>query len=172
MSTIIVAIIIVGAISAIFLFLIKINNKHNREAMKKLLDQFSRSATEANLSISSQEILKECIFGLDGTHRKIVVVHMENGSPQTNIIELRQYKNCAVKKIYGTIQAGDLKSNKLDHFLEKIIVEFEAENNPSREIAFYNHSVNHIYETLDMEKKAREWQAILSKLLAPLKKTA
>jgi hypothetical protein len=172
MSTIIVAAIILGAIAAIFFFLIRINNKQNREAMKKLLNYFSQSGTASGLVFSSQEVLKECVFGIDGTHRKVLVVNREHGQLSSFIIDLRQVKNCSVKKIYGTIQAGDLNSNKLDHFLEKIILQFESDHAGAAEISFYRHSSNHVFDTLEMEKKAKEWQAILSKMISPLKKIA
>lgn len=172
MSTIIVATILVGSIAAIFIFLIKINNKQNREAMNKLLGHFNLSLAESGLSISSQEILKGGIFGIDGTRRKILTVTKENGSFHSDIIDLKQIKTCNVKKVYGTIQAGDLETNKLENFLEKIILQFEADNTPGSEIVFYKHGFNHIYDTLEMEKKAKEWQVVLSKMISPLKKIA
>ena len=170
MSTIIVAAIILGAIGGVFFFLIRINNKQNREAMKKLLNHFSQCGTASGLVFSSQEVLKESIFGVDGIQRKVLVVNREEGQFSSFIIDLRQVKNCSVKKIYGTIQAGELNGNKLDHFLEKIVLQFESEHSGAIEISFYKNSSDHVFETMDMEKKAKEWQVIFSKMLSPLKK--
>lgn len=171
MSTIIVAAIIVGSVFGISFFLISIHNKHKREAMNKLLKYFSQLGTENDLSFSSQEILKDCILGLDGVGRKILVVTREDEFFASLIIDLNRVKNCSLKKIYGTIKAGDLKGHKLDQYLEKIVLHFEMDKDPV-EIVFYNHFDYHVYETLEMEQKARHWETILSKMLSPQKKIA
>jgi hypothetical protein len=172
MSTVIVAAIIVGSIVVICLFLISIHNKHKREAMNKLLKHFSQLGTENDLSFSSQEILKDCILGLDGVHRKVLLVKREDGVFSSSIIELNQVKDCSVKKIYGTIKAGDLKSHKLENYLEKIVLHFDVDNKPPVDIVFYDHFDNHIYETLELDQKARHWETILSKMQTPLKNIA
>ena len=77
-----------------------------------------------------------------------------------------------MKKIYGTIKAGDLKNHKLEQHIEKIVLQFTLNNKPSAEIVFYQHFLNHIYETQELEHKARHWEAILSKMQKPLKQIA
>jgi hypothetical protein len=171
MSSIIVAAIVVGSVVAICFLLINVHNKHKREAMNSLLKYFSQLGTENNLSFSSQEVLKDCIVGLDGIRRKILVVTREDGFFGSFIIDLNQVKNCTVKKIYGTIKASDLKSRKLDQFLEKIILHFDL-NKTAVEIVFYRHFVNHIYEVPELEQKAKHWETILSKMQMPIKNIA
>jgi hypothetical protein len=172
MSTIIVAAILVGSVAAICLLLINIHNKEKSIAMNKLLKYFSQLGTENNLSFSSQEILKDSVLGLDGVHRKILVVTKEDGYFGSFIIDLNQVINCSVKKIYGTIEVGDLKKHKLDQYLEKIVLHFEVNHKPSVEIVFYNHFENHIYEVLELEQKAKYWETILSKMQTSLKNSA
>jgi hypothetical protein len=169
MSTLLVAAIIIGSVAIICLILFSIHNKHNREAMNKLLKHFSQLGTENNLSFSSQEILKNGILGLDGLRRKLVAVTREGNSFGSLVIDLNQVKICAVKKIYGTIHAGDLKTRKLDQYLEKIILQFDFENRPSLEIPFYQHLHNHLLEAAELEQKARHWETILSKMKTEIK---
>ncbi len=172
MSTFIVAAIVIGSVAVVCFLLISIHNKHKREAMNNLLKHFSQLGTENGLNFSSQELLKNCILGLDGVHRKILVVTKEEDFTGSFIIDLNQVKNCTVKKIYGMINVGDLKNHKLDQYLEKIILHFELHGKPSVEIVFYKHFDNHVYETLELEQKARHWETILSKMQTPLKNIA
>lgn len=164
MSTLLIAAILIGSVVAICFLLISIHNKHKREAMNNLLKNFSHLGIENGLSFSSQELLKNSILGLDGVHRKILVVRNEEDFFDSFIIDLNQVKNCTVKKIYGTINVGDLKNHKLEQYLEKIILHFELNGKPSVEIIFYQHFENHIHETLELEQKARHWESILSKM--------
>jgi hypothetical protein len=172
MSTYLVAAIIIGSVAGICLLLIRINNKNNREAMNKLLKYFSQLGTENDLNFSSQEILKDCVLGLDGVQGKILVVQREDGFFGSFIVNLREVKNCSVKKIFGTINAGDLKKAKLEQYLEKIILHFDLNDNSTAEIVFYKHFENHPMEVIELEQKAKKWDAILSKMQIPSKNTA
>lgn len=172
MSTLLIAAIIIGSIAAICFLLVSIHNKHKREAMNNLLKNFHEAGTENGLSFSSQEVLKNSILGLDGVHRKILVVMQKDNFHSSSVINLNEVKNCSVKKIYGTLNSGDLKNNKTEPYLEKIVLHFEMNGKPSSEIVFYQHFDNHIYETQELEQKAKHWEAILSKMQTPLKKIA
>ena len=172
MSTILVAVIVVGSVVIICFLLISIHNKHKREAMNNLLKHFSQLGTENNLNFSSQEVLHNCILGLDGINRKILVVAKKDGFYSSFMIDLNEVKSCTVKKIYGTIKVGDLKNHKLDQYLEKMVLHFELIGRPSVEIAFYKNHDNHIYEVQELEYKARHWEAILTKMHTPVKNIA
>lgn len=172
MSTIIVAAILVGSVVAIFLLLISIHNKHKREAMNSILKHFRQLAVENGLSFSSQELLHHSILGLDGVNRKILIVTKEDNYYSSFIIDLDQVKTCTVNKIYGTIKAGDLPKNKMEQYLEKITLHFEVHGKAPAEIVFYQNFNNHIYDSQELEQKAKHWEAILSKMQRPVKKIA
>ena len=172
MSTLLVAAILVGSVAAICLLLIINHNKHKRETMNKILRHFSQIGTENNLSFSSQEMLNDSLLGLDGMKRKILVVKKVNDNYESMVIDLRDVKSCSVKKKYGTIKADDLKNNKLEKYLEEIVLHFDLNNKPSAEISFYNDVENNVYQTMELEQKARHWEAILSKMQMPVKKIA
>jgi hypothetical protein len=172
MSTMVIAAILVGSVAGIFLFLITIHNNHKRKTMNSILKHFSQLGTENNLSFSSQEVLNHSILGLDGVNRKILVVTKEDEEYSSFIIDLNKVKNCTVKKVYGTIKSGDLKNNKLEQYLEKMVLHFELHGNLPVEIDFYKNSINHIFETKELENKARHWESILSKMQLPLKNRA
>jgi hypothetical protein len=172
MSTLIIAAIIIGSVIAICLLLINVHNKHNREAMNQLLKHFSQLGAENNLNFSSQEILKNGILGVDGVRRKVLVVTREDNFFGSLIIDLKEVRNCTVKKNYGTINAGDLKTRKLEQYLDKIVLHFDLNDKPPVEILFYKHFDSHIFEALELEQKARHWETFFSKMQTPLEKIA
>lgn len=169
MSSLIIAAILLGFVAAICLLLIGIHKKNKQEAMNKLLNQFNQLATENNLRFSSQEILNHLVLGLDGINRKILVVTVEDKNYRSFLIDMREVKNCSVKKIFGTIKAGDLKHHKLEQYLEKIVLNFELYREPPVEILFYRNIVNHIYEMQELEQKAKHWETVLFKMITPQK---
>jgi hypothetical protein len=172
MSALIIAFILIGSLMVISFILISIHNKHKRKDMNELLKYFSQAGIENKLSFSSQEVLSNCVLGLDGIHRKILVVTKGESGFKSLVIDMNEVKNCSVKKVFGTIRADDLKDNKLEQYLEKITLQFDIEGKPSVEIAFYRNSENHVYEMLELEQKAGHWESILSKMKPALKNTA
>jgi hypothetical protein len=172
MSHFIIAAIVVGSLVGIILLIVSIHNKHNREAMNSLLKHFSVLGSENELVFSSQQVLKNCVIGLDGTRRKLLVVKREGNLFGSFIIDLDEVKNCTVKKIYGTINADGLIDKKLDQYLQKVVLHFDLLEKPAVEVMFYNHIADNIFEAKELEQKARAWESILSKMLTPLKKIA
>jgi hypothetical protein len=162
MSTLIVAFIIVGSVTAICYLLISIHNKNKRKALSRQLSNFSLQGTNHNLSFSSQEILQDCVIGLDGVNRKIMLVHTNNHD-DCRIINLNNVKSCSVQKLYGMSGSGN-SNKKLEKYLERITLRLELVNGQPVEILFYNNLENHIYEITELEQKARQWETMLAKM--------
>jgi hypothetical protein len=169
MSALIIAFILVGSLIAICFILIMLHNKHKRQATNDLLKFFSQAGTENKLSFSGQEVLTNGVLGLDGIQRQVLFVARENTGYSTTIIDMNEVKNCSVKKVYGAIETNGLKNNQPEHYLERIVLNFDIEERPSVEIAFFRHFENHIYETLELEQKAKHWESVLSKMKPSLK---
>jgi uncharacterized pyridoxamine 5'-phosphate oxidase family protein len=135
--------------------------------MKRLLDYFSRLGSKYNLTFSSQEVLRNCIVGLDGIQRKVLVLSGTNNGPLSEqIIDLNLVSQCSVKKQYGHIAVNGLRKRKLDHYLEKMSLNFKflTEEQPAN-IQFYGHTDNHISELPALEHKVEKWKVVLSKML-------
>jgi hypothetical protein len=134
--------------------------------MNQLLQQFSQLGAVYGLLFSGQEILKDAILGFDGRGRKLLVLQKQNRHViQTSLIDLNEVKECSVKKYYGGIKKGELKKRKLEHFLEKIVLHFSFfHDHPPVDVLFYRCTDNHLFEAATLEKKARNWAALLSKM--------
>ena len=140
-----------------------------------MLHQFSLLGSEHNFSFSSQEILSNCVIGLDGINRKLLVmIRVRIHRYHKFIIYLNEVKKCSVKEVYGAIHTGDLKFGNLEQHLKKMVLQFEFTNNGQQvEIPFYNHMYNRAYQLPEIEKKARRWEAMLSRMLkAPVTRSA
>ncbi len=142
--------------------------------MKQFLKRFSELGTYYDLTFSSQEILQDAAIGLDGIHRKLLVLAGNyEKTAFDQLVDLRNVKACFVKKEYGKIKAGR-PDNQLEEKLEKISLCFELKSgNPPVEMVFYHHETGDVYQIREMNEKARHWEAILSKMLkSPLKEAA
>jgi hypothetical protein len=134
--------------------------------MKQLLDYFSRLGTKYNLNFSGQEILKDHILGLDGIQRKLLVLSgIHSGHLHDCIIDLNEVRNCSLKKYYGRILANELRSKKLEQYLEKIWLHIDFNTGQQgADILFYKQADQPIDELPNLEQKARRWKDLLSKL--------
>lgn len=170
-SITVMAAIILLASGRLFL---TIYRKEKRKRMNRLFHRFSELGSSYNLTFSSQEILHDCIIGLDGMNRKILVIRSKDGViSHSELIALSDVNSCSVIRQYGTIKSGELRVNKLETYLERVALHFERESKPPIEIPFYQHRKNVLHELERLEKKARHWELLLSKMIhVPVKNIA
>jgi hypothetical protein len=163
MSTVIISAIFIAAIVLIFFAFSFINKRNIKKKNQKLLSQFSHAGTSHGLSFSSQEILRNKIIGLDGIHRKFVMV---NEKEECKVVALDEVKKCEVVKFFETYKMGDPKNNDTERHLTSIELLFQfKKNNDPVSIAFYDNMIHPVYEAEPMEAKAKDWEILLSKLL-------
>ena len=174
MTAVLVAIIAASIVLGVCRLLRTNYDNEKRKRMNRLLHRFSELGSHYNLTFSSQEILLDCIIGLDGVHRKILVAKSTGDViTQTELVDLPEIKSCSVIKHYGTIKGGELTEKKLQTCLEWLALRFERDNNPPVEILFYHHGKYPPGEAGKLEKKARHWETMLSKLIhLPVRKIA
>lgn len=89
-----------------------------------------------------------------------------NGPGKYYIINLQEVKAISVKKDYRSIQPGALKKRDVDEFLEAIYLQFEYDKKTVA-IPFYEHGKSNFYDLAKLERNARTWQMILSKMITP-----
>lgn len=174
MPAIIAAAIMVGAIIAICLLLVRIEQNQKRKAMNRILSRVNSLESKYNLGFSSQEILRHCVIAMDGLRRKILVINSdENSAPSFVLIDLNEVKSCSVKKQYGTIEGGALKKRLLEQYLQSMVLHFELDNNkPAVDILLYDYRRNDVSEIRELEEKAKRWETVISKMQMPSKKRA
>jgi hypothetical protein len=167
MSTIIVAVIIISAITCICLVLVSMNNKHRKKTSAELLDHFSQAGTRNYLSFSSQEILENCIIGLDGIQRKLLILkRIDKDGHDSLLLDLNEVKTCAKKKILRRVNMGTDKKERFENHVDKIVLELEfTDSRQPVQILFFEPITNHVFAMLELEQKAEKWERILSQII-------
>jgi len=175
MSTVIIAAILISVIILISLFLVSINNKHRQKKITELLNHFSKLGTKNNLSFSSHEILENCIIGLDGIKRKLLILKkIDEHRYDSLLLNLNEVKSCSKKKIYRTVNIGTEKKEKFENQIDKIVLVFDfIDNRQPVHVLFFEPITNHMLTMSELEQKAKNWETILTKLVnTDLKKIA
>ena len=175
MSTVIVAAILISVIISICLILVSINNKLRQKITSQLLNHYGKLGAENNLSFSSQEILENCIIGLDGIQRKLLILtKIDEDKYDFLLLDLNEVKSCSKKKIYRRVNIGTEKKEKFENQIDKIVLAFEfTDDRQPVHISFFEPIANHIFTMAELEQKAKNWETILSQIInTSLKKIA
>lgn len=175
MSTIIIAAILISVIISISLILVSINHNHRQRSATELLKHFSKLGTKNNLSISSQEILENCLIGLDETQRKLLVLKkIDKDRYDSLLLDLNEVKSCSKKKIYRTVNIATGKKEEFKNQFDKIVIAFDFKDNRQPvHVVFFEAMINHILAMQELEQKAKNWETTLAKIVnTDLKKIA
>ncbi len=128
--------------------------------------QLSELGSKFSLSFSSHEVLGNKIMGLDGINRKLLVLEQTDGQSHSYIVDLDEAKAISVKKIYSSIKAGELKKRRIEKFLKTIQLQFEFGNGKEDIVLpFYESKIDNIYDLPGLERKIKNWQLILLKMM-------
>lgn len=143
--------------------------------MKNVDERFARDkyvllselGSKFNLSFSSHLVLGNKLMALDGIKRILLVLEANNELNQSCIIELNKVAAISVKKSYGSIVSGELKTKGLEEFLKRIDLRFEyGDKSKPFVLTFYDSEANAPQDIPRLGRNAKNWQMILSKMLA------
>ena len=127
--------------------------------------QLLNTRHHADLSFSKHEILGNLSLSLDSIRRKLMVSRIGNKFMEILQIPLNVTKLISIKKVYSNIRVGQLRSRKLEDFLETIYLQFEfTDGRNTIHLPVFERSINHIQELPEIEKKVNYWQDLLSEL--------
>lgn len=174
MSSVIVVTTIVGIVTGTCLLFVVSNKTEKQKQLHQLLLQFSELGSKYDMSFSGQEVLTDCIIGIDGIRRKLLIYKtIENVVTHVDLVDLREVKICELKKHYGTIDCHAFTNKKLKNHPERIALQLQLKHNRGAvEIPFYNQIANPANEHAHMEQKARYWEKLISKMVyVPVKTT-
>jgi hypothetical protein len=152
---------------------VSIDKRQRRKSISQLLHHFSELGSKNNLTFSSQELLPDCIIGVDGVHRKLLILEKRDGGYTDFVIDLNEVKSCHIKKYYDPIPIGALKAKMEEQCLNKVVLLFDNINHNSLPLVvkFYDQAQTSIYQLAELEQKAKDWEVMLTKMLhAPLTK--
>lgn len=143
-----------------------IKNKKSTPAKLKFR-HLSELGSRLNLSFSSHDVIGDKIIGLDGMKKKLLIAQKNNVLNQSRIIELDEVKAISIKKVYNGIIAGALRKRSIGEFLKTMVIQFELKHkNELIILPFYESVINKLYDLTGLERKARNWQLMLSKMIS------
>lgn len=133
--------------------------------MKQLLNRLSFIGSQESLIFTSQEELSDCILGLDGIQKKLVVLHRAQDRGY-QVINLDEVMSCSIKRSYSNINAGSLKEKRLDAYLRQIVLNLDfIQNRQPVEIPFFSNLENEYARLHLLEHKVKSWEMMVTMLL-------
>jgi hypothetical protein len=127
--------------------------------------ELSEYGSRLNLSFSSHLKFGNRIIALDGLKRRLLVLETDKELKHPYVIDLEKVAAISVKKSYGKINHGELKNKRIEEFLKKIDLQFEFSNSIDIVVLpFYDCESDNQKDRPKLERNAKNWQLILSKL--------
>lgn len=142
----------------------------NMMPVKKVFLKLSELGSRLNLSFSSHVLLIDKVIALDGIKKKLLVAKIADDLESSYTIELNEIKEISISKTYSNIKPGELNKKKFNEFLETILLQFEYKDQDKKiGLPFYESHKHGIQNLEKLERNARIWQMILSKMIYPQK---
>jgi hypothetical protein len=159
--------IMLGTLLAFYCFFILIEKQRIKRRLRSFLKYFSITGSKLGLSFSSQEILKNCVIGLDGKNRKLLIIYdLANGSNNQYLVNLDEVRSVNAEVIATNVGPGGAYELYEIKKVSAVLLSFDF--NDGKEIIkiyFYNEDENDPVELPELEQKARDWESILNKML-------
>lgn len=126
----------------------------------------SELGSKFNLRFSSQLQLGNKLIALDGIQKRLLLSDSNNQSDLPQIIDLVEVEAVSIMKNYGSIGQGELKTKKVQQFLRRIDLQFEfGDKDKFIVFTFFDSEKDEIHNLHKLERDAKNWQTILSKLV-------
>ncbi|OQP55773.1 hypothetical protein [Niastella populi] len=130
--------------------------------------QLNELGCKFNLSFSSQLVLGDKVIALDGIKRKLLVWEVNSSLDAAYVIDLNQVSSITLRQIYRSINHGELKHKEIGEFLERTDLQFNYRNTDvTHVVTFYDNGKHPLSDRQKLERNAKIWQMVLSKMLEP-----
>jgi hypothetical protein len=130
---------------------------------KDKYQQLSELGSKFDLSFSSHMVIGNKLLALDGIKKSLLILEADNKS---YIIELNKVASVSVKKTYSSIKPGELNNKGIEEFLNTIELQFEYAHEKGKIcLPFYNCEQDDPRNLPRLERNAKDWQMILSKMV-------
>jgi len=140
--------------------------KTERNKKEDLFLHLSKEGAANELIFCSQEIFHNKVIGIDGIHRKIMILEKVNREYNTSVISLDEVQSCELKKNYEALNMREHKKFGIAKTPRSIELHFEFKNaSQPVSITFYNSEVNSKKEIGINGAKAQYWSIMLTKML-------
>ena len=162
MSSVFIALILIGCIAAAVAFFVFISSRASKKRKAGFILSFDKASEKFGLDFSIQLFLPKHALALDKTKGMFLHVEEKETGLEDSLIDLRHVKSCKARKIHEYSQ-GEKGRERPEETLNTIVLELQfIDQQKSVSITFYDHFVNNIHDIADMETKAKEWENLIS----------
>jgi hypothetical protein len=124
----------------------------------------AKAARKRNVCFSAHDALGVNVIALDIQQRKLLYLKQSLKASSCLIIDLNDVKQCSINKEYTGINAGELKTKKLQDFLKSIFLKLRFKSNSHTvTLPFYQAETDGEQDIEQVEAKAKRWETIISK---------
>ncbi len=140
----------------------------SKKKIEHLVRKLNRLGAANQFIFCSQEILQDKVIGIDGIHRKILILEKVKGGYQSCIISLDEVHDCKLVANSASITRDRLK-NILGRTTEMTLaLQFEFNNHMQPASIIFTDGINSSKKEFEFLKaKAQYWCAMFSKMLIP-----
>lgn len=132
----------------------------------KRLCNITKLAKRTSLTISNQDVVGANVIALDVVKGRLLFAKKTPDTSSCLIIDLKNLETCSIRKEYNSINAGELKTRKLHHFLKSIFLDLVFKNGSSAvSLPLFDSKKEQQDNIEQLEAKAKKWATIVSKLL-------
>jgi hypothetical protein len=139
----------------------------DKKKKESLFLKLSKEGSANNLVFCSQEILQNKVIGIDGIHRKIMILEKARNKFTCSVISLDEVQNCELITSFRSLNAyrhGDRRTGESPNIIS---LRFDFKNTgDSASIIFYDASVISRRELELLKAKAEYWNVMFSKMLS------
>lgn len=138
--------------------------KHLQSVKPAFID-LNELGARLNLAFSSRLVLRDKIIALDERKKSVMVVEMRDDAAPS-VINLGEIASISIRKTYGSIGPGELKTKNIEQFLDRIDLHFAFRNGDDTIILpFYEKDHDLPRDRAKMHRNAKTWQLILSRII-------
>ena len=161
-------ILILLGIVSIFYVLLPFLSSSSRRKKENLFRNLGKLGAANNLTFCSQDILQDKVIGIDGIHRKIMILEKKSDGYYSSIISLDEVHDCQLVTSNGLINKGNLKKLGSANHSATLELQFDFNNHAQpASIIFSAGIINSKREFSFLKAKAEFWCVMFSKMLKP-----
>ncbi len=158
--------LILLAVVSLFYVLIPFFSSTSKRRKENLFRNLGRQGADNNLTFCSQEILQNKVIGIDGIHRKIMILEKKKDGYYSSIISLDEVHDCQLVTRSGSLNSSNFE--KLSSLNRPATLELQFDFNNHAQpvfITFSNGIINSKREFAFLKAKAEFWCTMFSKML-------
>lgn len=153
---------------SLFYILIPFFTSTSKRRIENLVRKLNFEGAANNLTFCSQEILQNKVIGIDGMHRKIMILEKKSDGYYSTIISLNEVHDCQIVTKSHSIHGKNLKKLRTANYPATLELQFDFNDHTQPvSIIFSNGIINSKKEFAFLKAKAEYWCTMFSKMLNP-----